>query len=139
MGYNVNYPLELGTLIDMLTAKGYVDVDASIGFRTTDGDDETRIRLSFDYRARADGPRDYKIVTPWDVEYSPEPIAYFAKAQAIIKGLPTVREALIKEFVNQIEELKVRAEDLEVDVDFVNPLAELMKKLATNALTHIKS
>ena len=139
MGYNVNYPLELGTLIDMLKAKGYVDGDASISFRATDGDDDPRIRLSFDYRARADGPREYKAVTGWDVAFSTEPIAYFMKAQAMIAELPTVREALIKEFVNQIEELKVRAEDLEVDVDFVNPLAELMKKLATNALTHIKS
>ena len=139
MGYNVNYPLELSTLTDMLEAKGYIDGEANIAFRTSDVYGEPRIRLSFDYRTRADGQREYKSVGGWETEYSTDPLVYFAKAQAMIAELPTVREALIKEFVNQIEELKVRAEDLEVDVDFVNPLAELMKKLATNALTHIKS
>lgn len=137
MGYNVNYPLELGTLIDMLEAKGYHDPDAVIRFRSVKA--YTQIRLEFDYKTREDGVRTYRSVTPTDVDQSSSPIAYFAKAQALIAEMPTVREARIKEFVNQVEELKSLAEDLEVDVDFVNPLAELMKKLATNALTHIKS
>ena len=139
MGYNVNYPLDLGTLVNMLEAKGYIDGDANISFRTSDVDGEVRIRLAFDYRTRADGSREYQSVGGWEAEYSTDPLVYFAKAQSIIAALPTVREARIKEFVNQVEELKSLAEDLEVDVDFVNPLAELMKKLATNALTHIKS
>ena len=137
MGYNVNYPLELSTLIDMLEAKGYHDPDAVIRFRSSKA--YTQVRLEFDYKTHENATRTYRSVSMADTNESQDPIAYFMKAQSMIAELPTVREARIKEFVNQVEELKSLAEDLEVDVDFVNPLAELMKKLATNALTHIKS
>lgn len=137
MGYNVNYPLELGTLIDMLEAKGYHDPDAVIRFRSSKV--YTQVRLEFDYKTHENAVRTYKSVSMADTNESQDPIDYFMKAQSMVAALPTVREARIKEFVNQVEELKSLAEDLEVDVDFVNPLAELMKKLATNALTHIKS
>ncbi len=137
MGYDINYPLELGNLVNMLEAKGYHDPDAVIRFRSVTS--YTQIRLEFDYKTHENAARIYKSVSMTDAGESQDPLDYFAKAQSMIAALPTVREARIKEFVNQVEELKSLAEDLEVDVDFVNPLAELMKKLATNALTHIKS
>jgi len=137
MTYNVNYPLELNGLVELLEAKGYHEPDAIIRFRSLKS--YTQIRLEFDYKARPDGLRTYKSISMTDTNGSMDPRDYFTEARKMIAALPTVREALIKEFVNQLEDVKQKAADLEIDVDMVNPLAELMAKLATNALTHIKS
>ena len=137
MTYNVNYPLELNGLVELLEAKGYHEPDAIIRFRSLKS--YTQIRLEFDYKTRPDGLRTYKSISMTDTNGSMDPREYFTEARKMIAALPTVREALIKEFVNQLEDVKQKAADLEIDVDMVNPLAELMAKLATNALTHIKS
>lgn len=131
-----NFTLALDELVNALTAKGYHDPEACIRFRESNA--WASITLEFDYRVDPEGLRTYERVRPGDVEFSSDPAVFFAEAQKRIAAMPTVREALIKAFVNSLEELKSKAEDLELDVDFVNPLTAIMAKLATNAITHQK-
>jgi hypothetical protein len=130
-----NYTLLLDTITGALTAKGYLDPDAVLQFRPSDG--YMHIRLEFDYKVRESSGRKY--VTVRDYDLSPgkdveEVQSYIDRALELIEELPTVREAAIKEFVNSLERLKDEAGELGIDADFVNPLASIMEKLASNAL-----
>ena len=136
---------ELDQLIAMLTAKGMLEATATLQFSGSDG--YTPVRLEFDYKISPNGSRTYKTIRPFQIvewlnglagrgDGASEPMVsdYFDLAREMIEKLPTVRELRVKEFVNQVEAIKAAAEDLELDIDFVNPLAALMEKLATNAL-----
>jgi len=127
---------QLNAIAARLAAKGYVNAHAELVLR----DDEAwkTTRLDFEYRTSEGASTTYVYVRDMDVEFSTDTADFFREAVARVEALPTVREARIKEFVNSLEELKTKAEDLEIDADFVNPLAALMQKLATNALTYRK-
>jgi hypothetical protein len=126
----------LDAIVAALTAKGYNQPNADLIVR--DGESYTQTRLEYAYRfTEADGTK-YETIRDSHVDWSTDPAAFFDEAMKRIGEMPTVREAQIKAFVNSLEDLKSKAEDLEIDADFVNPLAALMQKLATNALTHHK-
>lgn len=131
-----NYTLLLDQITAALKLKGYVDPEASLMFRDSDG--YTQIRLEFDYKVRESSPRtyayvrDYKLIA--DGRDTSNVVDYVDTALDMVEELPTVREAAIKEFVNSLERLKEEASDLGIDAEFVNPLAAIMEKLASNAL-----
>ena len=131
-----NFTLALDEIVNALKAKGYHDPEACIRFRESGAWCE--ISLEWDYRVTEEGTRTYERVRPSDVDFSSDPALFFAEAQKRVAKMGTVREAKIKEFVNSLEALKSKAQDLEIDVDFVNPLTAIMAKLATNAITHQK-
>jgi hypothetical protein len=126
----------LDAIVAALTAKGYNQPNADLVVR--DGESYTQTRLEYAYRFTEAAGTKYETIRDSHVDWSTDPAAFFDEAMKRIGEMPTVREAQIKEFVNSLEDLKSKAEDLEIDTDFVNPLAALMQKLATNALTHHK-
>lgn len=131
-----NYTLLLDQITDALKLKGYLDPEASLLFRDSDG--YTQIRLEFDYKVRESSSRTYCYVRDYKLLDAGRDTSnvgdYVDTALEMVAELPTVREAAIKEFINSLERLKDEASDLGIDADFVNPLAAIMEKLASNAL-----
>ena len=127
---------DLDTLVQALTDKGYHDADADFIIRNTEA--YGPIKLEFSYRVRPDSTRTYCYVRHYHLqsELGREPNFDDAltEAKRQIAELPSQREQMIKDFVNQMEAIKETAEDLGVDGDFVSPLMQLMEKLASNAL-----
>lgn len=62
-----------------------------------------------------------------------------ADAEAWIAGLPSVEEARKLEFMTQLAKTIEMGKDHHIDVQFVNPLIEAMKRLSENAITHQRS
>ncbi len=58
------------------------------------------------------------------------------KADAIIASLPSIEEARMTEFTNLLAQTIEMGNAHGIDVQFVNPLTEAMKRLSENALTH---
>ena len=127
---------DLDVLAQALTDKGYHDADAECIIRTSTGYAPLRLELS--YRVKPEGTRSYINVRHYQLqsELGREPgfADAVAEAKRQIAELPSQREAMVKDFVNQMEALKTSAEELEIDGDFVSPLMQLMEKLASNAL-----
>ena len=62
--------------------------------------------------------------------------AMFVSINEFISNMPrgdTLKQQLL---VRKMEDAARVAEELNIDVDFVNPLVAIMEKLATNAITH---
>lgn len=127
---------DLDALVQALTAKGYYAADAE--FKVRDSEAYAPIGLEYSYRVKPDSTRTYCHVHHYNLQaelgYEPVFTDALAEAKRQIAELPSQREHLIKDFVNQMESLKASAEDLGVDGDFVSPLMQLMEKLASNAL-----
>ena len=127
---------DLDTLVQALTDKGYHDADADFIIRNTEA--YGPIKLEFSYRVRPDSTRTYCYVRHYHLqsELGREPNFDDAltEAKRQIAELPSQREQMIKDFVNQMEAIKETAEDLGVDEDFMTPIVSLMRKLASNAL-----
>ena len=60
----------------------------------------------------------------------------FANAREFIADLPDPEEARKQEFITQLAALIDLGRENGIDLAFVNPLQETMKRLAENALTH---
>lgn len=58
------------------------------------------------------------------------------KADALIAMLPSIEEARMAEFTNLLAQTIELGNAHGIDVQFVNPLTEAMKRLSENALTH---
>jgi len=127
---------DLDTLVQALTDKGYHDADAEFKIRNSEA--YAPIGLEFSYRVKPDSARTYCSVRHYNLqaELGREPSFDDARAEAHrqIAELPSQREQMIKDFVNQMEAIKETAEDLGVDEDFMTPIVSLMRKLASNAL-----
>ena len=127
---------DLDTLVQALTDKGYHDADAE--FKIRNSESYAPIGLEFSYRVKPNSTPTYCNVRHYNLqsELGREPNFNDAMAEARrqIAELPTQREQQIKDFVNQMEAMKVTAEDLGVDEDFMTPIVALMRKLASNAL-----
>lgn len=62
--------------------------------------------------------------------------ATFAKAAECIASLPTPEQARLKAFTEALGAAIERGKEADIDVEYVNPLLALMKKLSKNALEH---
>jgi len=127
---------DLDTLVQALTDKGYHDADAEFKIRNSEG--YAPIGLEFSYRVKPDSARTYCNVRHYNLQaelgYEPGFTDALTEAKRQIAELPSQREQMIKDFVNQMEAIKETAEDLGVDEDFMTPIVSLMRKLASNAL-----
>jgi hypothetical protein len=76
----------------------------------------------------------------WDNEYqsfTSRPIAKLVEnALKFIQGLPDPNVARLHDFMGQLGELIDVGKDLGIEVDYLNPLTETMKRLSENVLTH---
>ena len=59
-----------------------------------------------------------------------------AQAIAFINALPDAKTARLHDFMGQLGKVIDSGRDLGIDVDYLNPLTDAMKRLAENALTH---
>ena len=63
----------------------------------------------------------------------------FIDINEFIGNMPTGDNLKKQSLVRKLEEVKLMTEDLNVDIDIVNPFIAIMDKLATNAITHRKA
>tara|TARA_R100001126_G_scaffold87630_2_gene56376 strand:+ start:296 stop:718 length:423 start_codon:yes stop_codon:yes gene_type:complete len=63
----------------------------------------------------------------------------FVEINDSISNMPTGDNLKKRSLVRLLEEVKLRTEDLDINVDIVNPFITIMNELATNAITHRKS
>lgn len=63
----------------------------------------------------------------------------FENARATVLDLPSLEEQRRERFRRQLANLIDEGNRFGIDVDFLNPLTETMKKLSENAITHQKT
>lgn len=59
-----------------------------------------------------------------------------AKALQFINALPDAKTAKLHDFMGQLGKVIDTGRDLGIDVDYLNPLTETMKRLSENIITH---
>jgi len=89
------------------------------------------ITLSWDKFAKTAG---------WDREYKSfvnKPVAeIIGLTLEFIKALPDAKTARLHDFMGQLGKVIDAGRDLGIEVDYLNPLTETMKRLSDNILTH---
>jgi hypothetical protein len=131
---------EMQDLRTKLTMRGFRDVDVSVTLRP---EGYSPLRLEVDYRVAEGMEKTYQVFRgePLD-DGSLVTVALgrmFREAHEHVDGLKS-RDALEYEaFIAQVGRLMDRARDLGVPVELSNPLADMMRALATNALEDRRS
>jgi len=59
----------------------------------------------------------------------------FARAHEFVDGLASVEETKKNDFIAAVGRLIEQGRDVGIDVDFLNPLTDMMKTLSTNIIT----
>jgi hypothetical protein len=76
----------------------------------------------------------------WDSKYqsfTSKPIAgLVADALKFIQNLPDAETARLHDFMGQLGKLIDVGKDLGIEVDYLNPLTDAMKRLSENIITH---
>lgn len=120
---------ELQNAIDAMTPllveKGWKQPEATLSI---EANRVPRVYLS---RTMADYQRDYQFIAPGDTMEET-----LDNAREFIADLPDPEEARKQEFITQLAALIDLGRENGIDLAFVNPLQETMKRLAENALTH---
>lgn len=120
---------ELQNAIDAMTPllveKGWKQPEATLSIEANRA---PRVYLS---RTMADYQRDYQFIAPGDTMEET-----LDNAREFIADLPDPEEAKRQEFITQLAALIDLGRENGIDLAFVNPLQETMKRLAENALTH---
>lgn len=62
--------------------------------------------------------------------------AILVDAEAYVAGLPSPEEARMSAFLTALSDAIALGKQNDIDVEFVNPLVALMKRLSKNALQH---
>ena len=60
----------------------------------------------------------------------------FVRASAKVFELPSIENAKRDAFIASVGKLIDQGREIGIEVDFLNPLTEMMKKLSSNAITH---
>lgn len=68
---------------------------------------------------------------PADADFGP----LFARAHDFVDGLASVEETKKNDFIAAVGRLIEQGRDVGIDVDFLNPLTDMMKALSTNIIT----
>jgi len=111
-----------------LSAKGYItpDVDLHIGFL---GDE---LCLAITYRASEYGKSLNNFLYGKCVDgFDP----MLEQAEAYIDSLQSIADAKRDEFIAAVGKLIDQGRDIGIEVDFLNPLTEMMTKLSSNIIT----
>lgn len=112
----------------MLSAKGKVKPEAHFQINAN-----ARVGIYLSWvkdGASNDWDRDFKyfIVETFDEALS--------EALAFIRDMPDAKTARLQRFMNQLGKVIDFGRDVGVDVDFINPLTETMKRLSENIITY---
>lgn len=122
----------LKALKDSLVSREFIDPEVTFEMSTKDW---KPCRIELHYKVRSDSAYTYKTI------YADEPNAtddVFGEAEAYISTLKSKAELEHEEFMLMLGRVMDRAKDMGVDEHFINPLTDMMKRLATNAIEHLK-
>lgn len=90
------------------------------------------LTMTVEYRAVADAPCKTQFFHgPAEEDFGP----LFDRAHAFVNGLVSVDDAKKNDFIAAVGRLIEQGRDVGIDVDFLNPLTDMMKTLSTNIIT----
>jgi hypothetical protein len=112
----------------MLAEKGKKKPRATIEF-------EANARVYIFLRWEKEFNKSYASEETIEVAAGDDVEAALKEAHAIINDLPSAADAKIHHFMGQLGKVIDAGNELGIDVDFLNPLNETMKRLSENALT----
>lgn len=126
--------LELHVAIKALQARlksrDFIDPEVTLSVSTKDWR-ATCIEVSF--KVRDDSQYTYKSFYGDDAALISDSLV---EAHVYIEGLKSKAELEHEEFMAMLGRVMDRAKDLGMDEHFINPLTDMMKRLASNALEH---
>lgn len=112
----------------LLLAKGKVKPDVSFDI---EANAQLRLRISWvKCAARNEWDRDYHCDTGNTFE------EVISKALQFINALPDAKTARLHDFMGQLGKVIDSGRELGINVDYLNPLTDTMKRLSENILTH---
>ena len=114
-----------------LKARDFIDPEVSLSVSTKDWR-KTCIEVSF--KVRDDSQYTYKTFYGEDAALISDSLV---EAHTYIDGLKSKAELEHEEFMAMLGRVMDRAKDMGMDEHFINPLTDMMKRLASNALEHI--
>jgi hypothetical protein len=117
---------EITRLEKMLTDKGFAapKIEISVGFSTRE------LTANVAYRAGSDVK--YQVI---HIEADDGFEALIADTEDYINGLKSVAEIQKDTFIASVGRLIDQGREIGIEVDFLNPLVEMMGKLSSNILT----
>ena len=89
--------------------------------------------ITFHYKTREDGATIWQHFKVEDVDYLLDTLQEAAQWAEDLKGIEELEH---EEFLKMLGKTLDRAREMGIDTNVVNPLEEMMKSLATNALTY---
>jgi hypothetical protein len=113
-----------------LKSRDFIDPEVSLSVSTKDWR-TTCIEISF--KVRDDSQYTYKSFYGDDASLISDSLV---EAHVYIEGLKSKAELEHEEFMAMLGRVMDRAKDLGMDEHFINPLTDMMKRLASNALEH---
>ena len=116
---------EIDALVPLMVEKGWRQPEAQVWFQS---DRSPRVFLQ---RSLPDYRADMQFIETGETLADT-----IANAREFISELPDPEEARKQEFITQLAALIDLGRENGIDLAFVNPLQETMKRLAENALTH---
>lgn len=112
----------------MLSAKGKVNPEASLWI-----DANAHVRLFLAWKkvgSLNDWDKDSKFFTGNTAD------EVIAGALSFINAMPDAKTARLNDFMGQLGKVIDAGRDLGIDVDYLNPLTDTMKRLSENIITH---
>lgn len=113
-----------------LKSREFIDPEVSLSVSTKDWR-TTCIEVSF--KVREDSQYTYKSFYGDDASLVSDSLV---EAHVYVEGLKSKAELEHEEFMTMLGRVMDRAKDLGMDEHFINPLTDMMKRLASNALEH---
>jgi len=113
-----------------LKTREFMDPEVMFSVSTKDW---RKMCLDVSFKVRDDSTYTYKSFYGEDKTTVDE---LLAEAHVYIEGLKSKAELEHEEFMLMLGRVMDRAKDLGMDQHFINPLTDMMKRLATNALEH---
>ena len=113
-----------------LKAREFLDPEVTLSVSTKDWR-TTCLEVSF--KVRDDSAYTYKSFYGDDASLLSDSLV---EAHVYIEGLKSKAELEHEEFMAMLGRVMDRAKDLGMDEHFINPLTDMMKRLASNALEH---
>ena len=113
-----------------LKSRDFIDPEVSLSVSTKDWR-STCIEVSF--KVRDDSQYTYKSFYGDDAALISESLV---EAHTYVDGLKSKTELEHEEFMTMLGRVMDRAKDMGMDEHFINPLTDMMKRLASNALEH---
>jgi hypothetical protein len=113
-----------------LKSREFIDPEVTLSVSTKDWR-TTCIEVSF--KVREDSQYTYKSFYGDDASLVSDSLV---EAHVYVEGLKSKAELEHEEFMAMLGRVMDRAKDLGMDEHFINPLTDMMKRLASNALEH---